>query len=135
MPADLRAHQRLRITNVRPQIGRHLARVLKKTRKDSAVSVDDRILVIEHVERRGAVVRVDHDFDAVANVVERVSRVVVMRRVRKVTRLGKSVEHPEEPAFTRNYDVSVFVVSQKRSDAVYDVANVSIDQDPAIARY
>src|SRR5262249_30553353 len=39
------------------------------------------------------------------------------------------------PAFTRNDDVRVFVVRQKRRDAIHDVANVSIDQHAAVARY
>ena len=63
---------------MRPQIGRHLASILEEVREYASIRVDDRIRVIKHVKVSGAVVSIDHDFDAVANVVERVSGDVVM---------------------------------------------------------
>src|SRR6185503_6880778 len=82
---------------------------------------------------RGPVVRVDYDFDAVADVVERVAGDVVVPRVRKIIRLGKTIDYPEQPSFTGDDDVGIFVVSQKRRHTIHDVANVSIDQDVAVA--
>src|SRR5207244_8606852 len=61
--------QRLRIANVRAQVGRHLARVAKQSRKGRAVSLNQRILRIENIEVHRAVVRVNCYFDAVANVI------------------------------------------------------------------
>src|SRR5687767_10848249 len=71
-PVDLalRTHERFRIANMRAQIRGHLIRVKKEIRKDATVSSNEWILVVEHVKPHSSVVRIDHNFDAVANVVD-----------------------------------------------------------------
>src|SRR4029079_14801644 len=60
---------------------------------------------------------------------------IVRSRVRIVVRLVKAIDDPEESSLTRNDDISVFIVSEKGRYTIHDVANVSIDQHVAVARY
>ena len=68
----LRAHQGLWIANVGAQIRRHLARILKQAGKRRAIRRDQRVLLIEDVEMNAAVIGVDDDLDAIADVIHRV---------------------------------------------------------------
>src|SRR4029078_10919718 len=71
------------IANVRAQVSGQLTRILAQTRKDASICSEDRILAIEDVETSRAVIGINHNLDAVANVVERVVRNLVMRRIRQ----------------------------------------------------
>jgi hypothetical protein len=129
----LSTHERFGIANVRSQIAGHLVRILEEIRKDTPVGGDDRILIIEHVEASCSVVRIDHNLDAVANVIEGVAGDFVMTGIRKVRRLRESVDHPEQPAIIGDHDVRVSIVSQKRRDAVDDLTNVPVNEHAAFA--
>src|SRR5689334_254489 len=58
-----------------------------------------------------------------------------MSRVGEVLRFRKGIEHPKKPTLVGDNDIRVFVVSQKRSDAVDDLANVAIDHHTAVTRH
>ena len=65
----LDAKHQQRITHVLPHGRGHLVLAGKQRREERAVSPHDRVLFVEYVERRLAVVGVDGRFDRIANVV------------------------------------------------------------------
>jgi len=91
----LRAHERFRIANVRAQVCRHLVRIAEEAGKRRAVRSNQRILGIEHVEVRRAVIRVNYDLHAVTNVIDAVAFDLVVTGVRVIGRFGVSVHDPE----------------------------------------
>src|SRR5687767_7209341 len=56
-----------------------------------------------------------------------------MTRVREIRRVGVCIHHPEETAVIGDNDVRVFVVSQKRRDAVDNLTDVSTNEHAAVA--
>ena len=82
---------------------------MKERREDSAITLNQRIVCIEHVEIRRAVVSVDDHFDAVANVVNVFVGGLVVPRVRIGRALSKRVDDPEQPAFGTDHHVRVVV--------------------------
>src|ERR1035441_6264608 len=79
----LQFEQQLGVAHVLAQPGRHRGRILEQTRKDAAVSCDDRILRIKHVKRCRTVVGVDDPLNAVPHVVNGIVAEKVMGRVGK----------------------------------------------------
>ena len=72
---------------------------LNRLGKIAAIRGDDRILGVEDVERRRAVVGVDDHLDAVADVVDRArARAGSAARVRIAVRGREGVHHPRQPA-------------------------------------
>ena len=51
------------------RFSRHLAAVLEQTGQHLPIGLDDRIVIVEDVERHRAVIGVDHRLDGVAQVV------------------------------------------------------------------
>src|ERR1044072_8022006 len=54
-----------------------------------------------------------------------------MTGIRKVRRLRETVDYPEQTPLVGNHDVCVFVVSERRRNAVDDLANVPVDKHAA----
>src|SRR5438874_5915255 len=74
---------------MRAQIRAHFAGIMKKSWKGGAIRLDQRIFGIENIKISAAVVGIDNDLHAIANVVNvLVARLVVTDR--KSTRLNSS---------------------------------------------
>ena len=69
----LETEQSLRIPRMTSQIGRHLRGIGEERRIDAAIRVEHRIFGVEDIEGRRAVIRIDHNLDAVPHVVDRVA--------------------------------------------------------------
>ena len=105
---------------------RHLVERAEQVRVDFAVHLGDRVFHVDAIERDIAVVRIDDDFHAVADVVQsgdaRGVGVQVGLRIR--------VLDPEEPAIHR-HEVRIRVQQQKRRDGLYTFTDVAPVEDAA----
>ena len=109
---DLDVEQVDRDADVRAQAGGHRVDGLEELGERALVRLDDRVLRIDHIEVDGSLVRVDHDLDRVADVVDVV--VVEGRRLRVgvgcAGRVG--IDHPVQAAVDHD-DVRIAVERQE----------------------
>ena len=61
------------------QAGRHGRCVLEEAGEEAAIGRQNRVLIVKDVKRRGAVISVNHHFDAVAHVVNGLTIGAVVR--------------------------------------------------------
>ena len=80
----------------------------------------------------GAVVGINHYFDAIADVVDVLLPGDMMLGIGVVRRLGKGIEHPEEAALIADYNIGIVIVDQKGGNAIYQFANVAMDQNTTL---
>ena len=96
---------------------------------------DDRVLVVEDIERRRSVVGIDDRLHAVADIVDRFAGEVVMRRVRIAVRRSESVDDPGEAAIVAHHDVRILIEGQERRQRRHAIAHVAPHQQPAVRRH
>ena len=120
---------RLRVAHPLAQAGRHLRHRRQQAGKGAAERRGDRIARVDQVEGRRPVVGVDHDLDAVADVVDVAGALGV--RVAVAGRVG--VLDPEQPALI-DRQVRVAVVFEERRDQPDAIGDAAVIEDPALAR-
>ena len=102
----LDAEQVGRVAHVRAHVRRNRRRRLEKARENLRVRPNDRIPVIDDIGIDRAVVRVDHDFHAVAHVVR---AIVEPLGVRITRRRCVRIENPLQLAIGRDDHVGILV--------------------------
>src|SRR2546428_3585420 len=115
------------------EIGRHLGGVMKKSWESRAVGRDQRVLRVEYIEPNAAVVGIDNCLSAIAHVIDAVAAGSVVTRVGVGRAFGESVDDPVETPIISDNDIRIVIVDQKRRDAVYDLADVAMNQHAAVS--
>ena len=132
-PVDggLELEEQLGIPHVLAHLRGHGGRVPEQAGKEPAIRHDDRILIVDHVERRGPIVRVDDHLHAVAHVVDLLAPHSEVPRVRIALRRGEAVHHPRQPAIVADDDVRIAVEDEERGECLDALADVAAHQQPA----
>ena len=117
---------------MRAQRGGHRTDVGKQAGKHLAIGSDDRILGIEHIERGRTGVGIDHDLDAVADVIDRIIRQAVAARVRISVGGREGVHQPVDPAVISHDHVRIRIQRQKRRQRLHAIAQIAPHQQPAV---
>jgi hypothetical protein len=124
------------VTDVAAEVGGHRGGVAEEGWEDAAVGGDDGILGyargVEDVEGGRAVVGVDDDFDAVADVVHGVVAEGVVGGIGVGVGSGVGVEDPGEFAGVADDEVGVLVEGEEGGEGGYALADVAAHEEAAV---
>ena len=132
----------LGVAQVVDELVGHLVEVGEQLGEGAAPGVDDRVLVVDHVEVDGAVVGVDHRLDRVAHVVEVAVEAAVARQAAVVGALrvgvpvgrGVGVDDPLDLAVVVDHRIRVGVELEERRQRLDPLADVADVVDLGVAR-
>ena len=128
----------LRVADVLLEGGRHLLERLEEVGEGAGVGLDNGIVGVDEVERGGALVGVDDDLDAVADVVDAPGDVLQSGGTRRkrlavgeVVANGVGVDDPVE-AVIGGDDVGIVVLQQEGRDAPHPLLDLTVHHDPGL---
>ena len=128
----LHFQQQFGVAHVLAQSGRHRRGVLEETREDAAVRPDDRVVRVEDIKRRRAVVGIDDHFDAVTHVIDEIPVQTVVARVRVTVGDRERVHQPRQPAIVIEDDIRIGVDGEERRQRGHAIPDIAPHQQPAL---
>ncbi len=123
------------VADVAAEVRGHGAGVFEEAGEDAAVGGDDGVGRVEDVEGGGAVVGVDDDFDAVADVVYGVVAEAVVGGVGVGVGGGVGVDDPGEAAVVADDEVGVLVEGEEGGKGRDAIADVAAHEQAAVGGY
>ena len=119
------------IPDVRPEIGGHRLDRREQAREGGRVGAHERVLRVGDVEAHGPLVGVDDDLDRVPDVVAEPGDAL---GVREPVGGRVAVHDPGEVPVGADDQVRVGVESKERRDPAHALADLAVEQDPALRR-
>src|SRR3984893_11313969 len=113
----------------------HRRYVREQAGKYGPIRGNDGILRVEHIERRRAGVRVDHDLHAIADEVDSLIAKRVASRVWVAIGRREGVHQPVDPAILTDYDVGVGIEGKKRGEFLDAFSQVTTHQQSTVRSY
>src|ERR1039458_8728245 len=114
------------------QVRRHCFGVLEQAGKDTSIGSQNRILLIENIKRRRAVICVNHYLDAVAHVIDGTATETVMGRIRIVVRCRERIHDPRKAAIFTENDLRILLESKEGRQGCGATAHGSAHEKTAL---